>query len=80
MVYANTRNRDQKDYKEEIIKAFHMYDRDLNNELDLHELRRVLMSLDGLEKISLLEVKEIMNDFDFNGDGVISVSDYSRKG
>jgi Ca2+-binding EF-hand superfamily protein len=62
--------------KQELTKAFSVFDRDGSGSITKEELALVLQNLHPNMKPSLEEVNQIMNIMDQNGDGVIELSEF----
>ncbi|KAJ3361607.1 Centrin-1 [Kappamyces sp. JEL0680] len=66
----------EKDSKEEILKAFRLFDDDGTNSISFKNLKRVAKELG--ENLTDEELQEMIDEADRNGDGVIDEDEFLR--
>ncbi|XP_004606346.2 centrin-4-like [Sorex araneus] len=66
----------QKDEKEEILKAFKLFDDDGTGSITLTDIKRVAKELG--EKLSDEELQEMLNEADCDGDGELNEEEFLR--
>jgi calcium-dependent protein kinase len=72
---AATANRDKILSDQKLLSAFQIYDKDNNGTIDMNELKEVL----GVgAKISDLVWREMIDEIDENGDGLISFEEFKK--
>ncbi|EPY26948.1 caltractin [Strigomonas culicis] len=71
-----TRKYAEKDGKEEILKAFRLFDENGNGKITFHDLKRVAMELG--ENMTDAELQEMMDEADRDGDGEVSEEEFLR--
>ena len=64
------------DTEEQVQKAFKVYDRDNNNEIEIDDLRRIMVNLS--DKLTDEEMEEIAREADEDGNGVIDHEEFVR--
>ncbi len=63
------------DSKDELVKAFNVFDRDGNGYIDAKELRLAMTRLG--EKLTDAEVDDMIKDADKNGDGKVDYKEFA---
>lgn len=71
-----TRKLQSVDIQEEILEAFRVFDRDGNGSICKEELRLAMTTLG--EKVKEEELDELMKAADFNGDGQINYTEFTK--
>uniref|UniRef100_A0A1B0A1P0 EF-hand domain-containing protein n=1 Tax=Glossina pallidipes TaxID=7398 RepID=A0A1B0A1P0_GLOPL len=66
----------EKDTKEEILKAFRLFDDDGTGKITFKNLKRVARELD--EKLTDEELREMIDETDLNGDGEVDQEEFLR--
>ena len=64
------------DSEEEILEAFKVFDKDGNGTLSASELVEILTRPNCGAQITVEEAKELVLEFDFNGDGELDVEEF----
>ena len=62
--------------KEELMEAFNIFDEDRNGRVSAQELKNVWMQTG--DKMKASELDEIIQEADINGDGYLSISEFSE--
>eukprot|EP01147_Barroeca_monosierra_P010650 gene10650-2764_t len=71
-----TQKMSEKDTKEEILKAFKLFDDDMTGKISFKNLKRVAQELG--ENLSDEELQEMIDEADRNGDGEIDQEEFLR--
>lgn len=66
----------ERDSKEEILKAFRLFDEDQTGKITLKNLRRVAREIG--EQMTDDELREMIDEADHDGDGAIDEQDFLR--
>lgn len=61
--------------REKLIKAFHEFDADGSGTLNKEELRAILSRPGTGSTMSVMDIDQMMDIFDDDGDGVLSISE-----
>lgn len=75
-IYLMTLKMGESDTKEEILKAFRLFDNDCTGKINFHNLKRVARELG--EHLNDEELKEMITEADLNGDGEVDEEEFLK--
>ncbi|CAO3591805.1 unnamed protein product [Absidia cylindrospora] len=74
--YGDDLKRRDTDAVQELLEAFHVFDKDGNNYISADELRQVMISVG--ERLSEQELDEMIREADVDGDGQINYEEFVK--